>query len=128
MLPAMHPIQSVSFFADPSVLTAHAARPGGALGPPPTASADVLLGTIDCEVEDVTASVARAEGVTVRLALRLWPRDITTVTFRQGQVASLSYRGKTERLKASDVTGPWNDGDPDDHVEILAISRHGGDL
>ena len=124
----MHPTASVSVYLGPDEATSHATRAGGALVPvTPT-----LLVTDTMEVEeglDVNkrAAVVMGEGVKVRLAIRLWPSS-TTPAYRIGQLATLTLRGKAERLRVVEVIGPWSDGDPDDHVELLCVSRAGGDL
>ncbi len=124
MLPPAHPLADVIVYPSPTETTSYTTVAGGLQVP----ATEAALGTVSMEVEDMKGEVRRAEGTDIKLELRLWPRDLTSVVYRQGQVVSLTYRAKTERLLIEEVTGPWLDGDPDDHIELECRSRQGTEI
>jgi len=117
----MHPTTSVVVYPSPTESTSFTTRPGGLRVP----AVEVALATVTMEVVDETSEARRGEGVDIKLALGLWPRNLTSVVYRQGQIVELTYRGASERLRVDEVIGPWNDGDPDDGIELKCRSRQG---
>lgn len=121
MLPPMHPLADVIVYPPPTKPSSSTSRPGGVKVP----ATDSALGTVSMEVVDEMSDVRRGEGTDIKLKLGLWPRDLTSITYQQGQIVQLTYRGETERLQIKEVIGPWDDGDPDDSIELKVRSRQG---
>lgn len=111
----MHPTQAVDVYRPGSVTSE-----GGV--PIPAVDTVVTTGLV-VGVEDLTSEVRRGEdGRDVRIALRLWSNDITTV-FKHGDVFKVNYQGDVHHLELEFINGPWGTGVQHDHREFDVFDR-----